>query len=81
MNILLPLRFPDKTETENKFSYYSTKTYDVGIQKNCRIEKNVKCSKILNSSWLQKRSRQTAQTQIRLLLKKQSDQVLPFLLF
>ena len=35
-----------------------------------------KCSK----SWLQKRSRQTVQTQIRLLLKKQSDQALPCLL-
>ena len=32
-----------------------------------------KFSKILNTSWLLKRSRQTVQTQIRLLLKKQSD--------
>ena len=41
-----------------------------------------KCSKISNTSCLLKRpSRQTAQTQIRLLLKKQSDQDLPCLLF
>ena len=40
-----------------------------------------KSSKILNTSWLQKRSRQTVQTKIRLLLKKQSDQGLPCLLF
>ena len=40
-----------------------------------------KCSKILNNSCLLKRPRQTVQTQIRLLLKKQSDQGLPCLLF
>ena len=39
------------------------------------------CSKILNTSCLPKRPRQTVQTQIRLLLKKQSDQGLPCLLF
>ena len=33
-----------------------------------------KCFKISNTNCLQKRPRQTAQTQIRLLLKKQSDQ-------
>ena len=33
---------------------------------------------MLNISWLQNRSRQTVQTQIRLLLKKQSDQCLPY---
>ena len=38
-------------------------------------------SKISNISWLQKMSRQSEQTQIRLLLKKQSDQGLPCLLF
>ena len=36
---------------------------------------------ILNTSCLQKWPRQTAQTQIRLLLKKQSDQGLHYLLF
>ena len=40
-----------------------------------------KCSKISNTSCLPKRPRETKQTQIRLLLKKQSDQVLPCLLF
>ena len=34
-------------------------------------------SKILNTSYLPKRGRQTVQTQTRLLLKKQSDQGLP----
>ena len=38
-------------------------------------------SKILNTSPLPKRYRQTGQTQIRLLLKKQSNQGLPSLLF
>ena len=36
-----------------------------------------KHSKIVNTSYLPKRSRQTGQTQIRLLLKMQSDQGLP----
>ena len=36
-----------------------------------------KCSKNLNTSYLLKRPRQTGQTQIRLLLMKQSDQVFP----
>ena len=40
-----------------------------------------KCSKMSKSSCLPKRPRQTVQTQIRLLLKKQSDQGLPCLLF
>ena len=40
-----------------------------------------KSSKISHTSCLPKRPRQTAQTQIRLLLKKQSDQGLPHLLF
>ena len=40
-----------------------------------------KCSKISNASYLPKKSTQTVQTQIRLLLKKQSDQGLPWLLF
>ena len=40
-----------------------------------------KCSKILNMGCLLKRPRQTMQTQIRLLLKKQSDQDLPCLPF
>ena len=40
-----------------------------------------KCSKILNTSCLPKRPRQTGQTQIRLLLMKQSDPCLPCLLF
>ena len=40
-----------------------------------------KCSKILNTSCLLKRPRQTAQTKIRMLLKKQSDQDLPYLLY
>ena len=39
-----------------------------------------KC-KIVNTSCRVKRPRQTGQTQIRLLLKKQSDQCLPCLLF
>ena len=39
-----------------------------------------KCSKILNTSCMLKQPRQTGQTQIRLLLKKQSDQGLPCLL-
>ena len=40
-----------------------------------------KCSKILDSSFLPKRPRQTVQTKIRLLLKKQSDQGLHRLIF
>ena len=40
-----------------------------------------KCFKVLNTSFLPKRRRQTAQTQIRLLLKKQSDHGIPCLLF
>ena len=39
-----------------------------------------KFSKISNTSCLQKRPRQTVQTHIRLLLKKQSDHDLPCLL-
>ena len=39
-----------------------------------------KCSKISNTICLPKRPRQTGRTQIRLLLKKQSDQGLPYLL-
>ena len=42
---------------------------------------NNKCSKILNTGCLPKGPRQTGQTQIRLLLRKQSDHDLPFLLF
>ena len=38
-----------------------------------------KCSKISNTSHLPKKPSQTVQTQIRLLLKKQSDQGLPCL--
>ena len=40
-----------------------------------------KCFKISNTSCLQKRSRQTAQTQVRLLLRNRSDQGLPCLLY
>ena len=40
-----------------------------------------KCSKILNTSCLPKMPRTTVQTQVRLLLKKQSDQGLTCLLF
>ena len=40
-----------------------------------------KCSKVSNTSFLPKRTRQTVQTQIRLLLKKLSDQGLPCSLF
>ena len=40
-----------------------------------------KYSKISNTSYLPKMPRQTAKTQIRLLLKKQSDLGLPCLLF
>ena len=40
-----------------------------------------KCSKIWNTCCLPQRPRQTGQTLIRLLLKKQSDQRLPCLLF
>ena len=40
-----------------------------------------KCSKVLNNSCMSERPSQTEQTQIRLLLKKQSDQGLPCLLF
>ena len=40
-----------------------------------------RCSKIFNTSCLPKRPKRTVQTQIRLLLKKQSDQGLPCLLF
>ena len=40
-----------------------------------------KCCKIFNNNCLPKRSSQTGQIQIRLLLKKQSDQGLPCLLF
>ena len=50
-----------------------------------RVKKNVyknagKHSNFLNTSVLPKRHRQTVQTQIRLLLKKQPDQSLPCLL-
>ena len=45
------------------------------------ILKQSKCSKLTNTSCFPKRSRQTGQTQIRLLLQKQSDQSLPCLLF
>ena len=41
----------------------------------------VLCSKILNTSSLPKRPKQTVQIQIRLLHQKQSDQGLPCLLF
>ena len=40
-----------------------------------------KCSKIPSTSCLPKRSRQAGQAQISLLLRKQSDQDLPCLLF
>ena len=40
-----------------------------------------KCSNIWKTTCLPKRSMQTGQTKIRLLLKKQSDQDLPCLLF
>ena len=40
-----------------------------------------RCSKNSNTSCLLKRPRQTGQTQIRLLLKKQSDQSLLYLVF
>ena len=40
-----------------------------------------RCSKLLNTSCVSGRPRQTMQIQIRLLLKKQSDQGLPCLLF
>ena len=40
-----------------------------------------KLSKLLNTSYQPKSPRQTVQTQIRLLLMKQSDQGIPFLLF
>ena len=40
-----------------------------------------KCAKFSNTCCLSKRSRQTTGTQIKLLLKKQSDQGLPCLLF
>ena len=40
-----------------------------------------KCSEILNTTFIERRHRQTAQTQVILLLKKQSDLVLPCLLF
>ena len=38
-------------------------------------------TKVLNSSGLQKRTRQTVQTQNRLLLKKQSEQVFPVYIY
>ena len=40
-----------------------------------RLNKYGKCSKILNTSCLPKRPRQTSQTQIRLLLKKQGNKM------
>ena len=46
-----------------------------------RVQHYNKCSKISNTGYLLKRHRQTVQTQIRLLLKKQSDQGLLCLLF
>ena len=45
------------------------------------VTKYGKCSKVLNANCLPKSHRQTAQTQLRLLLQKQSDQDLPCLLF
>ena len=45
------------------------------------VQKYSKSSKILNASCLLKKPRRTVQTQIRLLLKKQSDQGLICLLF
>ena len=50
-------------------------SYAVSIQRYCR------CSKILNTSCLPKGPRQTVKSQVRLLLKKQSEQVLLCLLF
>ena len=38
-----------------------------------RIIHYSRCSKILNTSWQVKRSRQTVQTEIRLVLKKKSN--------
>ena len=54
------------------------------LQCHIKIRENVlygKCSKISNSSCLLKRHRQTVQTQIRLLLKKQTIWVFPVCLF
>ena len=52
----------------------------IKAQVSLRICTYGKCSKVSNTSYLTKRPRQIGQTLIRLLLKKQSDQGLPYLL-
>ena len=72
---------------------YKSFYYLVDVTGRCMVYSNIpkfgmkinyvydKVSKISKTSCLPKRPRQTEQTQIRLLLKKQSDQGLPCLLF
>ena len=61
----------------NRVFNYKTKYFYIELQ----IISNDKCFKISVTKCLPKRPRQTGQTQIRLLLMKQSDQGLPCLLF
>ena len=42
-----------------------------------RLDICSKCSKTSNTRWIQKSTRQKVHTQIRLLLNKQSGQILP----
>ena len=62
----------------------SDQTFDLNISLDmclCDTVNYSKCSKIMNASCLLKRPKQTGQTQIRMLLQKQSDQGLTCLLF
>ena len=74
-------------EVNDHRNYFSTKVWDrAGIKlatpESTALHSNSysKCSKISNVGCLPKRPGQTVQSQIRLLLKKQSDQGLPCLL-
>ena len=61
---------------------YFSRTMETKLEMcQCDTDSFVKGSKILNTSCLLKQPRQTVQTKIRLLLKKQSGRGLHFLLF
>ena len=67
-------------ESQNRAMIYGTVMNQSFIH-DCVTDAYCRCSKTSNTSHMPKRSRQTVHTQIRLLLKKQSDQRLPYLLF
>ena len=72
--MLYPELFDDLFFHINYFTYlmvaFSTGEYVLSTPES-------KCSKVLNTSYLPKRPRKTAQTKIRLLLKKQPHQGRP----